>query len=396
MTHIHPSSMTPKTKRAGALTTAFALLLIGAALGALAYRFVGGPSGGQLPGRAVQNVPQFVREGSRVIVPDGSPLRAKLAIETVSQKEVQRNLMLPAVVEADPARLVKVLPPVAGRITQLKVQLGEEVEKGQPLLVLDSPDLDTAYAEYERGKANSALATKTRDRLRELVRTSAVAVRELQQAETDLVNAEVEKQRAESRLRQIGVEPEVATKSRTVTIAAPVSGSIIDLNAAPGAYWNDATAALMTVADLSTIWVTANVPEKDTALVAKGQPVEIVFPAYPGEVLKSKVLFVSNVLDPDTRRTKVRISLDNPHTRFKPGMFANVTFFSPKQMVPIVPTTAVVLREEKNQVFVEVAPWTFEGHRVDIGFQQGGEVAIRDGVAAGDRIVVRGGVLIND
>ena len=295
-----------------------------------------------------------------------------MTIETVSQKEVQRNLVLPAVVEADPARLVKVLPPVAGRITQLKVQLGEEVEKGQPLLVLDSPDLDTAYADYERGKANSALAIKSRDRLRELVKTSAVAVKELQQAETDLVNAEVEKQRAESRLRQIGVEPEVSTKSRTVTIVAPVSGSIIDLNVAPGAYWNDATAALMTVADLSTIWVTANVPEKDTALVAKGQPVEIAFAAYPGEVFKSQVLFVSNVLDPDTRRTKVRISLDNPDTRFKPGMFANVTFFSPKQMVPIVPTTALVLRDEKNQVFVEVAPWTFEARPVDVGFQQGG------------------------
>jgi len=169
MTHIHPSSMTPKTKRAGAITTTFALLLIGAAFGALAYRFVGGPSGGQLPERVVQSVPQFVREGARIIVPDGSPLRAKLAIEPVSQKEVQRNLVLPAVVEADPARLVKVLPPLAGRITQLKVQLGEEVEKGQPLLVLNSADLDTAYADYERGKANSALAAKTRDRLRELV-----------------------------------------------------------------------------------------------------------------------------------------------------------------------------------------------------------------------------------
>ncbi len=396
MTHIHPSSMTSKTKRAGAITTTFALLVIGAAFGALAYRFVGGPSGGQLPERVVQSVPQFVREGARIIVPDGSPLRTKLAIETVSQKEVQRNLVLPAVVEADPARLVKVLPPVAGRITQLKVQLGEEVRKGKPLLVLDSPDLDTAYADYERAKANSALAIKSRDRLRELVKTSAVAVRELQQAETDLVNAEVEKQRAEARLRQIGVDPEVSTKSRAVTIVAPVSGSIIDLNVAPGAYWNDATAALMTVADLSTIWVTANVPEKDTALVAKGQPVEIAFAAYAGEGFESQVLFVSNVLDPDTRRTKVRISLDNPDTRFKPGMFANVTFFSPKQTVPIVPTTALVLRDEKSQVFVEIAPWTFEARPVDIGFQQGGEVAIRHGVEAGDRIVARGGVLLND
>src|SRR6516165_2917844 len=135
-----------------------------------------------------------------------------------------------------PAKM-RIAAPVAGRITQLKVQLGEEVAKGQPLLVLDSPDLDTAYADYERAKANSALAIKSRDRLRELVKTSAVAVRELQQAETDLVNAEVEKQRAEARLRQIGVEPEVSTKSRSVTIVAPVSGSIIDLNVAPGAFW---------------------------------------------------------------------------------------------------------------------------------------------------------------
>ena len=120
MTHIHPSSMTSKTKRAGAIITTFALLVIGAAFGALAYRFVGGPSGGQLPERVVQSVPQFVREGARIIVPDGSPLRTKLAIETVSQKEVQRNLVLPAVVEADPARLVKVLPLV--KQSRLSVQ----------------------------------------------------------------------------------------------------------------------------------------------------------------------------------------------------------------------------------------------------------------------------------
>src|SRR6516164_9688630 len=361
-------------------------LAIGAALGAFAYRFSASPWGGS----------QLVREGQQIIVPDGSPLRGKLTIDAVALREVQRNLVLPAVVEADPARLVKVLPPVAGRITQLKVQLGEEVDKGQPLLVLDSPDLGTAYADYERAKANLTLAIKNRDRLRDLVRTSAVAIRELQQAETDAINAEAERQRAEARLKQIGVDPEAPTPSRTVTISAPVSGSIIDLTVAPGSYWNDPTAALMTVADLSTIWVTANVPEKDTARVAKGQPVEIVFSAYPGEVFKGEVLFVSNVLDPDTRRTKVRINLENLEARFKPGMFANVTFFAPKQAIPMIPTAALFLKEDASQVFVEVAPWTFEARRVDVGFQQGDEASIRTGLSAGDRVVTRGGVLLND
>ena len=98
-----------------------------------------------------------------------------------------------------------------------------------------------------------------------------------------------------------------------------MAGSVIDLAVAPGAYWNDATAALMTVADLSTVWVTASVPEKDTALVAKGQPVDVAFAAYPGEVFKGEVLFVSDVLDPDTRRTKVRIAFANPDTRLQAG-----------------------------------------------------------------------------
>ena len=382
------------TARFGTILMALA---IGAALGALAYRFSVSLWGGSQPAPGSgESVPQFVHEGQQIIVPDGSPLRGKLTIDAIAAREVQRNLVLPAVVEADPARLVRVLPPLAGRITQLKVQLGEQVERGQPLVVLDSPDLGTAYADYERAKANLALAIKNRDRLRDLVRTSAIAVRELQQAETDAINAEAERQRAEARLKQIGVDPEAPTRSRTVTISAPVSGSIIDLTVAPGAYWNDATAALMTVADLSTIWVTANVPEKDTALVAKGQPVEIVFSAYPGEVFKGEVLFVSNVLDPDTRRTKVRINLENPEARFKPGMFASVTFFAPKQTIPMVPTTALFLKDDVSQVFVEVAPWRFESRRVDVGFQQGDEAAIRNGLSAGDRVVTRGGVLLND
>jgi membrane fusion protein, heavy metal efflux system len=208
--------------------------------------------------------------------------------------------------------------------------------------------------------------------------------------------AEAEKQRAEARLRQIGVDPEVQSKTRTVTIAAPVTGSLIDLAVAPGTYWNDPTAPLMTVADLSTIWVTANVPEKDTARVAQGQPVEIAFPAYPDEVFRGKVLFVSNVLDPDTRRIKVRIALPNPNIRFKPGMFANVTFFASKQTVVVVPTTAVVLKDDLDQAYLEVAPWTFEAHPIEVGFQQGNEVVVRAGLKADDRVVVKGGVLLND
>jgi cobalt-zinc-cadmium efflux system membrane fusion protein len=152
----------------------------------------------------------------------------------------------------------------------------------------------------------------------------------------------------------------------------------------------------MTIADLRTIWVTANVPETDTAFVAKGQEVDVAFPAYPDQSMHGEVLFVSDVLDADTRRSKVRIAFDNAQTRLRPGMFANVTFHAPARRAAVVPTSALVLKDERNQVYVETAPWTFEARTVDIGFQQGEEVVLRSGVAAGERVVVKGGVLLGD
>ena len=152
----------------------------------------------------------------------------------------------------------------------------------------------------------------------------------------------------------------------------------------------------MTIADLNTVWVTASVPEKDLSLVSKGQAVNVDLAAYPDQVLKGNVLFVSDVLDPTTRRTKVSIAFKNPEMRLRPGMFATVSFFAPTQRVPVVPTSALVLKDDETQVFVETSPWTFEARDVDIAFQQGDEAVLRGGIKVGDRVVVKGGVLLSD
>jgi cobalt-zinc-cadmium efflux system membrane fusion protein len=379
------------------LGTWLVLIVVVGAVAAGGYRLLAGPLGGPQPAPSVAaKVPVLIRAGERITVPEGSPMRTSLAIAPVAAQDIQRNLVLPATVEADPARLIKVLPPLSGRVIQLKVQLGEQVEAGQPLVVLDSPDLGSAYADYDRAKVLLALALKSRDRQRGLVKIGGAADKDVQQSETDYITAEAEWRRAEARLKQIGVDAETNSKARTVTVVAPVAGSVIDLAVAPGAFWNDATAVLMTVADLSTVWVTAGVPEKDTSLVAKGQPVDVTFPAYPGEIFKGQVLFVSDVLDPDTRRTKVRIAFPNPDTRLKPGMFANASFHAPARRSAVIPTSALVVKDDANQVMVEVAPWTFEARNVEIGFQQGDQAVLSSGVGAGERVVVKGGVLLGD
>jgi cobalt-zinc-cadmium efflux system membrane fusion protein len=346
----------------------------------------------------------LIREGARITVPDGSPLRGKLTVGPVAQREIQRKLVLPAVVEADPARTVKVLPPVTGRVTDLKVQLGERVVQGQELAVIDSGDLAQAYSDIEKARAALTLTKKALDRQLGLEKAGGAAIKDREQAQNDYDQAAAELERAQSRLRAMGVPAEPPSPQagegrvggRLLTLKAPAAGSLIDLQVARGAFLNDPTAAIMTIADLGTVWVTANVPERDTALVTQGQDVDVVFSAYPGEVFAGKVLFISDVLDPDTRRTKIRIAFDNPAVKLKPNMFADATFLAPRQTMQVVPTQALVLKDETDRVFVEVAPWTFEPHPVEVGFQQGDQAVVERGLKAGERIVVKGGVLLND
>ena len=137
-------------------------------------------------------------------------------------------------------------------------------------------------------------------------------------------------------------------------------------------------------------------PESDIAVIAKGQPVEVSLPAYPGEVFNGAVAFVSDVLEPDTRRNKVRITFANPAGKFKPNMFANASFNVPQKSAVYVPSSALLMDNDSTIVLVEVAPWTFVKRPVIPGYEEGAGARIDQGLNPSDRIVVKGGVLLND
>jgi membrane fusion protein, heavy metal efflux system len=338
----------------------------------------------------------FSRIGNRIVVPPDSPLRSRLVLANAVSKEISHRLVLPAVVEADPGRTVKVLPPLAGRVVSLKVQLGERVTQGQELAVIDSGDLAQAYADDQKARTVLTLTKQTLDRQLGLEKGGGTAVKDREQAQSDYAQAQFEFDRAETRLRSLGVSADQLERTRLLSLKAPTTGSVIDLEVAPGNFLNDPTATIMTIANLDTIWVTANVPEKDTSFVFAGQSVDVAFPAYPGETFSGMVLFVSDVLEPDTRRTKVRIAFDNPNKNLKPNMFANASFMAPMLSQIIVPTSALVMSNNNTSVFIEVAPWAFERRNVEINYQEGEDAVIKSGVNSGDRVVIRGGVRLND
>jgi len=339
--------------------------------------------------------PAFVNEHGSIKVPDGSPLRKELVVQPVQLHEAPHTLVFPANVEADPARTANVLPPLTGKVMALNVGLGDHVIKGQVLAVIDSGDLAQAYADVEKARDALQLAKKMLDRARAVQAAGGNATKDLEAAQSGYNQAQAEFDRAQARLTAVGGTSRSATP-RPMQVVAPTDGCITALSISPGTYVNDATAAMMTVSNLDQVWITADVPESDVGLIAKGERVDARLTAYAGEVFHGSVSLVSPVLQSDTRRDLVRASFANADGRLKPNMYASASIAVPQPAQVFVPESALLMNNDDVSVFVEVSPWTFERRTVDLGYDESDGTRVLSGLKAGDRVVVRGGVLLND
>jgi cobalt-zinc-cadmium efflux system membrane fusion protein len=340
--------------------------------------------------------PQVVRQGDKIIVPENSPLRSRLAVAPARAEAISAKLVLPASVESDPARTAAVLTPVGGRIVELKAALGDRVRKGQVLAVIDSADLAQAYDDDAKAGDAVELTQKNLTRQEGQFKLGTASSRDLDQTRSDHAQAVAEYARTQARLKVLGVPTVGGKRSSLLSVEAPVGGSVTTLTVARGNMINDPTQPIMTVADLSTVWVTALVPEKDVATVARDQDADVVLAAYPGRTLRGKVLFVSDVIEPDSRRNKLRIAFPNPDNALKPNMFATVTLAGQKETRVLLPTSALLMNNDRTTVFVATAPWTFERRTVEAKLDEGTLVALESGIRAGEQVVVKGGILLND
>jgi cobalt-zinc-cadmium efflux system membrane fusion protein len=349
-----------------------------------------------------------------VAVPADSPQLQQIRVEPVRLAEVaSEELVAPAHIVADPNRTARVLPPVQGRVTAVLVRLGDRVEQGQPLVTLESPDADAAVATFLQAQAGERQARATLQkaetdlaRASDLYQVRAVAEKDLLTAQNDaaqarlgLEGAEAARQQASRKLELLGLKPD--TSRQAALVRAPISGKVLEVNVAPGEYRgavathsDTTTPPLLTIADLGTVWVQADVPEPLLRLVHVGQPVTITLVSFPDEVFNGTVSRIGDVLDPQTRTLKVTVDLPNPAGRFRPEMFGSIRQPGPRRSLPVLPVDAVVLEYGRPVVFVERAPGQFERRPVTTGARAESLVAITGGVQAGERIVVDGAVLL--
>ena len=312
-----------------------------------------------------------------------------------------------------------VLTPFSGRVIRLIAKVGDQVRSGDPLLEIDSPEQvppqnDFIAAQTARNKARSQLnlARIVEKRARDLYEGKAAPFKDLQQAEAQLAAAENDMRSTDTafeaariRLRILGrTDEEISgleqhgTISRATRITAPIDGTVIARKVGPGQYVRaDSGEALYTIADLSTMWLKAQVFEQDIAFVRVGQEIEVRVSAAPNRIFKARISAIGAASDLATRRVVVRSEIGNPDGALKSEMFASFKIATEEaSTTPAVPTEAVIREGDVATVWVETEPMLFKRRVVDIGIQQDGLVQIRSGLDLGESVVARGAIFVDN
>ncbi|MGB9368683.1 MAG: efflux RND transporter periplasmic adaptor subunit [Xanthobacteraceae bacterium] len=313
-----------------------------------------------------------------------------------------------------------VLTPFAGRVTRLIAKIGDEVKRGDPLFEIDSPevvqaqtDLIAALHGLEKAKSQLALAKRVMDRQSGLMNDKVTSQRELDSArndfaaaESDLATAQGTLMAARNKLRVIvgrdKAEVERLERERSVnpliTINAPIDGTVIARKVGPGQYVrSDVADPLYSIADLSTMWLKANVPETEIANVRVGHEIEVRVTALPDRVFNARIIAIGASSDTATRRIVVRSEIPNPDRLLRADMFANFKItVGGSDPAPVVPVEAVIRDGNEATVWVVREPMLFARRKVRLGMEREGRVQILDGLAAGEHVVGRGAVFVDN
>jgi len=297
----------------------------------------------------------------------------------------------------------KISSPLQGRVVEVRAHLGDRVKAGDVLLVVDSPDIAQAYSEYVKEDSDLHYAKRAYDLAKDLYETRALALKDLKQAENELVKARAEFRRAKERLLSLRIAQEEVNKpldKQKITsrfeMRSPLSGIVVERSVTPGqSVTGDPDHVLFTIADLDMLQVVADVYEHDLALVHEGQFAVVKVEAYPDVDFPAKVTAVGDVVDPATRTIKVRARVNNEMHKLKPEMFARLQLdVSDTAQFLTVPRQAVLEEDGKQFVYVVEPGNRYVRRNVKTATISPEQARIVEGLTQGERIVTKGAVLI--
>ncbi|MBI4469598.1 MAG: efflux RND transporter periplasmic adaptor subunit [Acidobacteria bacterium] len=339
-----------------------------------------------------------------------------LAFEPAEMRTVAETVQATGGVGPNETRVGHIRSLARGRIEKVYVRLGDRVQARQPLLAYDNIELGELIGQYlsavamlEKVNAEAEVAKRSLERAQNLVELGAVARADYERRSAEYRNAlaSINSQKAgvaqvEEKIHRFGLTDPDLEKLNARTheqfhreashsiLRAPFDGTVIKYDVAEGEVVEIAR-ELFTIADLSTVWVQADVYEKDIAAIRRGQEASILINAYPGETFIGRITYVSDALDPKTRTAKVRCEVPNGHGRLKLEMFATIQIpIAKSQQAVMIPRTAVQEIDDKPAVFVKTGDTAFEKREVELGAPSNGWIEVIRGVKAGEPVVTDG------
>jgi cobalt-zinc-cadmium efflux system membrane fusion protein len=307
------------------------------------------------------------------------------------------------VVDFDNDQATSVLSPISGPVTRLLVEPGQKVAQGQALAMVDSPDFASTLGAYAKALATAKTNRQVADADKDLVQHNGVSARENAQAQTDAANADADRDAALRAVTALNIDPKVVKAiqaGQAIThvegaIRAPIGGTLVEKLITPGQLLAAGTTPAFTVANLSKMWVMAQVAPSDLGSVTAGDPVEVDTGVSP-QPMTGVVDNVSALVNPDTRAVLTRVVVANPGGVLKKQMYVRVHIRSRQESTGLLVPAAAVLRDDENLPFVYVAQanGSFVRRHVTLGYRAGDRYDIPAGLQAGDRVVADGGVFV--
>lgn len=304
----------------------------------------------------------------------------------------------------DDRKVAHVFSPVSGRVVRPLVDLGQRVRAGQPLALIDSPDLGSAVSDFRKAQAAFVAAEKEFLRQKELFEAHAGAQRDFEAAEANYQSALAERDRAKQR-SDMFFGAEAKSVSQSYQLRSPIAGEVIARAANPGMelqgqYGGTGAPELYTVGELDTLWLLADLPESDVLRVKVGSPLSFRISSFPEEARQGRIDWVSGTLDPVTRTARVRCAVPNAKRLLKPEMFAQVSIQVGQTRALAIPRGAVVRIGNTTYAFVDrgtgpQGQHRFERRPISVNEHESGDlVPVQSGLQAGEKIVSQGSLLL--
>jgi cobalt-zinc-cadmium efflux system membrane fusion protein len=327
----------------------------------------------------------------------------RISLYTVAPSSFRKTVETAGIVDFDNEQATSVLPAFSGPVARLLVAPGDRVKKGDPLALVESADFASAISTYRKAIATAQTARKLAELDKDLLAHQGVPQKEADQAETDAVNAEADRDAGLQALVSLDVDPQAITdiqEGRPITraqgvIRAPIDGTVVERLITPGQLLQAGMTPCFTIADLSRVWVMAQIFGDDISSVSLGAPADVQT-GVGSTTLPGTVGNIAAQVDPNTRSVAVRVVTNNPGQVLKKQMYVRVLIHARQDNMGMLVPVSAILRDDENLPFVYAAQpdGSFARQHVTLGYRTGDQYEITEGVKAGDRIVTEGGIFV--